>query len=1597
MSGPAGALVHVEDGTGRQWGSGFLADDRGTVVTAYEAVRDLPDILLRPADGPGRPVRVGAVTLLPGSGLALLCAPGLAAVPLPVAAEEAARGAYVLVAAGGWRQARVLGPAPFAGDGADGALAAGLELAIGTDGRNAARPGGGAAGGPVVEAATGQVVGVLTPSLEVGRQGCFAVPLRAAAQDAPGGALAALLARNEATVPALGPGLNLAGALQLTATTVGSEGPRGSSAPPVERPGTAAELAAFEDGPCLVLGLVGAPGTGRTTELAAFAARRAAGACPAPTVWLRGADLLPDDLDVGDAARRALARAARIVEAAGPAAPVEAAPRGDASPEEVARLARRAGRPLVLLLDGPEEMPPALAHRLSGWTTGTAAWLARTGAKLVVGCRPEYWEQVCGLFPGALRHAPAGPQQGRPLTDCVPLGDLPEAAAAKARARYGLPDGLLAERHARHPLTLRLLADVRRALPPGVPDPTTDRRPGVDGAAPPLDRDAVLSAYLDLVCLRTAVRLAAPHGLRGTALRRVAARVAGRLHEAARRCLGPGQGELDRESFESLFPWGTGGGRLGELSGWASAILTEGLIIPAGAGYRFAHEELGDWIQGAHLDVDAALTALVHRWRAGGAAGGDEEGCVSRAGGPLPGAKDWDTEAAGAGAAMRGGADDGVSAVGGAGEPADGAGERELPRATVRRRRRMAERAAAAESGRVRGGGADADGDVAADGQAHRGGAAGRGRAVDRAESGPTGRLTARGTGPSARDGASPGDRAGAGDQAAEAAFGLPDAEGTGRLERGAAPGEEDVPGRGRARAEAGAGLNARLGGPRVGKQAGPAGADSHGAGDGPDEPAPAVPHTSGRAASRRAPAAPPRTLPVPRHRIGPVVEALLHLARNRGEEELSRRLVGLIEAADEFLTSDDTSGPRVARVPRQQWAPDRERGTPVVDGPPEGDGPEEGDGPPPAGPSAYDGVGASAGRGARGTRAGGAEDVPDRAGAVDMAGARTSDGATAGPSLPGERWAMPEGASGGPGGPGGPGARGRPTPRHSGAPHRTEPSVPAATEPPAPYPTPPRTGRATWENACTPRGRTAAARRSGGAGEPRDPRRALAPWWAVRLLGETLLRLPDCTPYAGVLRALAGWVAERARDHGVPPDFGPWFWAALALPAEERADLLRRLVVADGTGGEDRFLAAAGEFLVADPGTVQPLLCAWFTDDRRLPALPAATVATAAQALLYTHRAGSADTLADALVADGHERADELLATLAQEDPGAVCRGVARWSADPRPARRVAAVAYGLRAAPHAATDSDRELLRGAAATLLSRTADAALHGGALALLVRDPVSRARYAAQAAARFAAAQDPQLTAEALGTALTTHPGPVLHAFRCRLAAPGSQAGDVLRVLAEETSPAVAADVAEFVRALLRARPDTAGHVAAYAERRLEQGGDAEAGALARSAFRTGPPAVRAALAPLAAPGGAPAAALRGELFEELLRDESHPDVLEALLVALVVRHDTRPGAAAGDRAGDAARLRGAVLRVGTALVRSTDGARRLDRCLAELARTVPGFAAHALAWYDEDPAGWRALVGAGGLRTIEDVAGPGARTPPAGTPDAERVPSAWHS
>ncbi|MEU9658840.1 trypsin-like peptidase domain-containing protein [Streptomyces chartreusis] len=1183
------ALVRIHDLAGRPRGLGFVADHHGTVVTSHEAVDGLPRLVLLAAGGDRScVVPASAVTSLPELDLALVRTEGLGVDPLPVTGRERIEcGAYVRIAAGGWREARVLGATSATYTATDRVhlLGHALELAVGTAGRDALRLGGGAAGGPVLDAGTGAVVGVLGTALQSGRRDAgFAVPLC----PPPDGPLAELLAENAATVPAYGTDLNLAGVLELTATSVGQDGPPGTLAgyvgpadaggagavDPVERAATAREFDAFTESRASVLALVGPPGSGRTTELAALAARRSRGPSPAPTLWLRGADLKDEDASVADAARRALARAARIV-----AAPSDLSTLGDTTPERLARLALDTGRPLLLLLDGPEEMPPVLAHRLTDWTDGTAQWLRETGARLMVACRAEYWETAGAEFPGEMlyegRHeaepeifsarpafedeavqadggpgaeplggvegaAAPGDGTGRGggggttprLPACVRLADLTPDEARQAHARYGIPEGALAEPDARHPLTLRLLSEVRAALP-GTPAP------------PAADRDDVLSAYLDLMCLRIAVRLAAENGLRGTAVRRLAAKVSGQVHEAARRSLGPGQGELDRASFEAVFPWGPAPAWLGGGTGWASAVLTEGLLVPAGNGYRFAHEELADWIQGMHLDLDEALHALVHRNRT------------------------------------------------------------------------------------------------------H---------------------------------------------------FGTTD------------------------------------------------------------------------------------PLPVPRHRIGPVVQALLLIPRYHGTCQLACRLEELTHALD--------------------------------------------------------------------------------------------------------------------------------ADRHS--------------------------------------------------------------WWAARLLTETLLRVPDATPYLDVLHLLTDRLVTWRRHHrSVSREFGPHFWTALPLPESERLDLLRRLVLADGPPtdadepGHPRYLDAVARLLAADPTAVQRLLTRWFDDDRPLPATPHATVACAAQALLHTHRHRALDDLTETLVDSAHRKADELLAVLSEDETSAVCRAVDRWAHDERPARRVAAVAYGLRVAPHVRSEADLELLRYAALALLARPDDCTLHGGALALLVRDPRTRARHLPQALAHFAAA-DPQFPASALVAALTTHTEPVLEAFRARLHRPG--AGDALRTLADVTTPALARRVAALVQEAVERQPGTAADMAAYVDRRLDQGPSARVVLLplVTGLLDGGAEHVRAALAAvLATPGTAASRPLRRELREFLLAHERAPAVLDAFLHATVQESAERPD---DD-------LRGLVHHTGLLLVRTPDGAARFDRGLVDLGRHVPGFAVRVAGWLTDTPQDWSAVVGPSTRRMIENLAG----------------------
>ncbi|MGY3679332.1 serine protease [Streptomyces sp. TE33382] len=1238
-SGDRSKLVRICDQAGRPRGTGFVADDRGTVVTGHQAVVSGVPLVLHGSDGRSVPLGPDDITALPALGLALLRTGGPDAIgtePLPIAARDRIEaGTYVRIAAHGWREARVLGtsPATYTERGLGHPVGAALELALGTDGRDALRSGGAAVGGPVTDPVTGAVLGVLCTALRAAHEAAgLALPLAAGPEDAEG-PLGALLRRNASGVPGYGRDLNLAGALQLTATSVGSAGGPHSRTEPVEREDVHAEFTAFEDGTGTVLGLVGAPGTGRTTELAALAARRAGGEDPALTLWLRGADLLADDASIAGALARTLAGCARIVSAAGA--------RGDmatATPERVAGLAAAAGRPLLVVLDGPEEMPPLLAHRLAEWTAGTAGWLRQHGVRLVVACRPEHWERAGSLYPPDTLHRPA--RSARALPPALRLGDLTAVQAERARERYGIPPGALVPGHERHPLTLRLLAEVRGALPPDVPG-----RPGTED---------VFGAHLDLMCVRVAVRIAAAADPRprGTAVRRLAARVAGQVHEAARRCLGPGQGELDRAAFEEIFPWRTG---------WASAVLTEGLLVPAGAGYRFAHEELGDWVQGAHLDLDAALRSLVHRWHTA------EEPVAPSAGAPH-----------------------------GAHAPRTAPEAPAVPGAPLPRPRRSRQPQRVQQPREPR-------------------------RYPEPGES---------------RRSFEPGEP---------------------RRDRRWQPAPLQVPRR-----------------PR---------------------PAHGLPGTPE-----------PRSLPVPRHRIGPVIQAMLLLGRRQGASALAHRMADLIEALDRLS-------------------------------------PEEGQ-------------------------------------------ARQDEDAA---------------------------------------------------------------------------------------------------WWAAHLLGRSLLTVPDARPYLGVLRVLAGRITRRSADGGgtspsgpgAYAEFGPRFWLRLRLPEEDRIDLLRRLVPADGVpraDGDERYLDAVARRLALDPPMVQALLCRWFTDERPLlhdrdePLRP--TVAAAAQALLYARRELAVDELTDALVVTPHPRAAELLAALAEDEPAALCRAVARWARDEdRPARHPAAAHHATLLAGATLTGTDRALLRTAALALLGRRSAGALHAAALTLLVRDPQTRDDYLAEALRIFAAG-DPRLPVALLAEVFPARPQPVLAALRARLARPGDGAGEVLRELAALDTPALALHAAGLVREYIDSHPEDGARAAEYVDLRLEHGAAARAlllplvTGLLRD--RPAPPVVRGALAGvLAGPGSADSRPLRAELLEVLLEFEQDrgrdPEVLDALLRAAAAGCGSRPEV----------RTRALVHRTGILLVRTPEGAARFDRRLVELAQDVPGFAALVIGWLTDAPQEWAAVVGPSTRRTVE--------------------------
>ncbi|WP_143094756.1 serine protease [Streptacidiphilus jiangxiensis] len=536
-------------------------------MTAHEVVDGLASVLLAYPDGSSLRVRADGIVPLPAQGLALL----RAAVP--------PGGPWALADGAGTRLVAVPGPGGALQGAVTGLVTARYEASerfwlvpdvwqLGLEQAPYGLPVQ-AAGGPVVDAETGAAVGVATAALRSRRRGAvLAVRLGAVAAEP---VLADLLARNAETVPAHGRALNPAGVLELTAAGIDPAATE-AVARRVPRADGLVEAARGWDPVRPVLAVVGESGSGRTTELAALALHRTRAAYRLPTLWLRGADLAAGDASVLDAADRALARVHTLLRH--PAPPPLAG--------QVARVAATVRRPLLVVLDAPEEAPPQLLARWRGWCTETVRRLRGTECRLLVGCLPEFWEGMgAALDPDDV--------QGCHLLGPLDPGAARTLALQGGAAVEGRPEpGVAALVATGDPVALRLLGEVRAAQPVlALPRART------------LTRPELLQAGLDLACLRIAERLAAPAP---GALRRLAVRVAGRCHEAARRMLGAPDGGLTVGEFDELFPW---------AEGWAQAVLGEGLFVAAGTGYRFASGALADRLQGFHLDLPAALTMIL--------------------------------------------------------------------------------------------------------------------------------------------------------------------------------------------------------------------------------------------------------------------------------------------------------------------------------------------------------------------------------------------------------------------------------------------------------------------------------------------------------------------------------------------------------------------------------------------------------------------------------------------------------------------------------------------------------------------------------------------------------------------------------------------------------------------------------------------------------------------------------------------------------------------------------------------------------------------------------------------------------------------------
>jgi Trypsin-like peptidase domain len=562
------ALVRVCDEEGNTVGTAFRVTPEGTLLTCHHVIKDLSEVKVSPDGTTMLDAPCGPDDRFPALDLALLRCPALPGPALPLASDGGSWSTY-WTKGFGWQSGSLPGAMPASGD----ILSNTTSIEYGDEPHyrlpevlvlaGGSTFDGGLSGAPLLDVDDRAVIGVVNTRYggSASLDG-FAVRIQRAAADEP--RLASLLAENRKTVRHLGRHLNALAAVQLCeaqrTVALARLADSGQAATNVycQRAGVQAAVEEFLDGPARILAVVGPSGTGKTMELAHLASSPPGGdAC----VLLLGARLSagrPGLLSALDDELSAVAAAEHW-------SPLP-------TTDQLLGALQEPGQELLLLVDALNEVQQ---HLMAGtWLADTAAWLRGQPVKVIVTCRPEFWQRWGGTLPPELLHLPqtANGQHGRfpalkPLLNerQYQLGDLTSSEAKTALRIYGLSDRGLRPEDVRYPFLLRVYQEAMTRFAVG-----------------PLSRFAALELYVSLKCEQIARTL----DVRDDKVREVLERIAEALSDRT-------EARISSAELEELCQ------RIPRVD---DELLSEHVLMRVPGGFRFAFDQVAEYLQAQLLD-----------------------------------------------------------------------------------------------------------------------------------------------------------------------------------------------------------------------------------------------------------------------------------------------------------------------------------------------------------------------------------------------------------------------------------------------------------------------------------------------------------------------------------------------------------------------------------------------------------------------------------------------------------------------------------------------------------------------------------------------------------------------------------------------------------------------------------------------------------------------------------------------------------------------------------------------------------------------------------------------------------------------------------